>query len=132
MAIDRYPESTTQTNVALYSNYLFYVVFLMEMMLKLIGLGPKCYFHDHFNLFDAFIILVSTLDIILSSVLSGSSASSSLSVLRGFRILRLLKIIKSWEKLQELLATIANTLKDLRNFLILLFICMFAFTLLGL
>ena len=71
-------------------------------------------------------------DIVLSLVLRGDTSTSSLAVLRGFRIIRLLKIVKSWEKLQELLATIGNTLKDLRNFLVLLFICMLAFTLLGL
>ena len=46
--------------------------------------------------------------------------------------MRLFKLVKSWTKLQDLLSTIANTLKDIRNFLILLFIWMFAYTLLGL
>lgn len=43
-----------------------------------------------------------------------------------------MKLVKSWRTLQELLLTIANTLKDLRNFSLLLIIFIFAYTLFGL
>jgi hypothetical protein len=64
----------------------------------MIGLGMHEYFRDHFNKFDCFIIVISTIDLILSFTLKNKS-SSSLSVFRGFRILRLFKLVKSWEKL---------------------------------
>ena len=68
------------------------------MILKLIGYGYKDYFKDKFNLFDAFIVLVSTVDILI--LYSGlSNNSRGFTVLRAFRILRLLKIVKSWSKL---------------------------------
>ena len=57
---------------------------------------------------------------------------SSFSVFRAFRILRILKIVKRWHKLQALIQTITMTIRDLRNFMVLLFIAIFAYTLLGL
>lgn len=41
MAIDRYPMSTTQSNIESYANYIFYGFFVTEMVLKMIGLGPR-------------------------------------------------------------------------------------------
>ena len=79
------------------SNDVFYAIFVMEMILKMFSLGFKDYFADHFNKFDCFIILISTIDLILNIALQNSS-SSSLSVFRGFRILRLFKLVKTWEK----------------------------------
>jgi hypothetical protein len=70
------------------------------MLIKLIGLGLKPYVKDYMNLFDAVIVIISTVDIILNAVMPDngtSSSGSSLSVLRGLRIVRLLKIIKSWK-----------------------------------
>ena len=47
-------------------------------------------------------------------------------------MLRIFKLAKSWKKFQELLETIANTLKDISIFTILLFLFIFIYTLLGL
>lgn len=101
------------------------------MIIKLIGLGFKGYLHDKYNIFDASIVLISMIEIILNATSSGSN-NSTISKLRSFRILRLLKLVKSFRALSELLSTIANTLKDLRNFMVLLFICIFCYTMLGL
>jgi hypothetical protein len=94
-------------------------------------MSPKGYLKDGFNIFDALIILISTIDIVLNTVFNNSS-SSTLSVLRGFRILRLLKIAKSQSKMQDFQHTIAKTLVDLRNFSVLLVLVVFTYTLLSL
>jgi len=132
MSLDKHPISESQIRVIEIANYVFYACFALEMAIKLLGLGFKYYFRDRFNLFDAVIVVISTIEICLSQAKLKGTQNSALSVFRGFRILRLLKLVKSWEKLQELLSIIANTLKDIRNFTILLFICLFTYTLLGL
>ena len=38
-------------------------MFLIEMILKLIGLGVKNYVLDRFNLFDGFIVIVSLIEL---------------------------------------------------------------------
>jgi hypothetical protein len=68
------------------------------MIIKLIGLGIKFYVKDKYNLFDFILVLISTIDIILSGLkgkkLSGSKA---LLALRAFRLLRIFKLAKSWK-----------------------------------
>ena len=55
LALDRYPldpdVATTYNTINTVLTWLFFV----EMSLKLIGLSPKLYAKDRFNLFDAFI-----------------------------------------------------------------------------
>lgn len=94
MALDRYPIDDYEARAEDNANFAFYIFFVAELTIKIIGLGPKKYFKDGFNVFDALIILISSVDIIVNTVYNNSS-SSTLSVLRGFRILRLLKIAKS-------------------------------------
>jgi hypothetical protein len=52
-------------------NTAFFGIFLIEMIIKLIGFGFKQYFVDSYNSFDAFIVLVSVIDICISN-LAGS------------------------------------------------------------
>ena len=39
-------------------NYIFTAIFGIEMVLKLIGMGPYGYIKDPFNLFDGFIVIM--------------------------------------------------------------------------
>lgn len=39
-------------------NYIFTAIFGLEMLLKLLGLGPYGYIRDAFNLFDGFIVIM--------------------------------------------------------------------------
>ena len=39
---------------------------MLEMIIKLLGLGPKLYVHDKFNVFDMIIIFFSSTEIILT------------------------------------------------------------------
>jgi hypothetical protein len=49
-----------------YLNLAFFSVFTIEMILKLLGLGFRNYFKDLNNAFDAFIVIISAIDISLS------------------------------------------------------------------
>lgn len=131
MTQDKYPIDEELYTFQERSNYVFFGIFSTEMILKLLALGVKGYVKDRFNIFDGLIILLGIIEIVGLSVLEGKQ-TQFLSVFRGFRILRLLKLVKSWKKLQDLLSTMGNTLKDLRNFSVLLLICIITYTLLGL
>lgn len=56
---------------------------------------------------------------------------SAVTALRAFRLLRVFKLAKTWKRFELLLETMANTLKDVATFSILLFLFIFIFTLLG-
>lgn len=104
---------------------------MMEMAIKMTALGFKGYFKDKYNIFDCFIVGLNSIDIIIDSFVTEID-DHVVYVFRSFRILRVLKIAKSWKKLQYLLATITNTLSDMRNFLILMFVFIYTYTILGL
>lgn len=90
---------------------LFTVVFAVEMVMKLFGLGLKKYVADNFNVFDGVIVGVSLVE--LFNV--GDSGHSGFSVLRAFRLLRIFKIIKSWTELRILLVTVLKSLGAITN-----------------
>ena len=47
------------------ANIVFTVLFALEMVLSMIGLGIKEYCNDGFNIFDAIIVLLSLVDLTL-------------------------------------------------------------------
>lgn len=112
------------------------------MIVKIIGLGPMYYMKDKFNIFDASIVFISLVDVIIYYAIAGSngeedqssssnSSSGAISAMRTFRLLRIFKLAQSWKEFQNLLITIGNTMKDISNFSVLLFIFMFIYSLLG-
>jgi hypothetical protein len=102
----------------------FTVVFLIEMLMKLTALGFQEYCEDGFNLFDAFIVIMSYVE------LGMPGNNSSLSVLRAFRLLRIFKIIKSWDSLRILLSTVLESLTSITNLAVLILLYLFISSLL--
>lgn len=101
----------------------------MEMILKLIGSGPRIYFSSTFNVFDGIVVLMSFVDITLTAVTGGSAGG--LSALRTMRLARIFKLARSWSDLRKLVATIVFSIGNVSNAVVVLGIIMFIFTLLG-
>ena len=93
--MDKYP-SDNQVEITLeYINLVFFAIFLIEMILKLYVYGFKVYGQSNFNLFDAFVIIISTIDIIVSFLVTSydqEAAGAAVSVFRTFRLLRVFKL----------------------------------------
>lgn len=62
LALDRYPISEGELKAIEYTNLLFYLVFVIEMIIKLIGLGCGAYLKDTGRVFDMFLVIISTID----------------------------------------------------------------------
>jgi hypothetical protein len=109
------------------------VIFFLEMLIKVIGLGPKTYIKDAYNIFDALIVTLSIIDVCVSASLPDDvkMGKGAISVFRAFRLLRVFKLAKSWKQLNQLIQTIAKSLKDISSFSVLLFLLMFIYVLLG-
>ena len=65
LAFDRYPADKNIIEMHQKLNEIFTYLFIAEMLMKLLGMGFKEYARDRFNLFDAFIVVMSIIDIIL-------------------------------------------------------------------
>ena len=63
---------------------IFTVTFFIEMLLKLTAYTPRGYVQNSWNIFDGFLVIVSTVDLLLSK--TGAVSGNTLSVLRVFRL----------------------------------------------
>lgn len=129
--MDRFPEVPSQVNVLEVLNDSFSWCFFAEMVIKLIGLGPKIYVKDKFNIFDCIVVVVSIIENVINWAGVEGGTKGAISAFRGVRLLRVFKLARSWTSFRELLSKIMTTLKDISNFSVLLFIFMFVYTLLG-
>lgn len=68
------------------------VLFIVEMFVKMYGLGLRAYFMSLFNRFDFFVVLCGILEMIMFS--AGAVTPLGFSVLRCIRLLRILKVTK--------------------------------------
>ena len=105
-------------------NFAFSIFFIIEMALKVLGLGFKKYTEDRFNQFDALVVGMSIIEM-------ASAGGGSLSALRAFRILRVLKLVRSWVSLQKFLMTVYHTVMELGNLCFVVVLVIFIFALLG-
>jgi Na+-transporting methylmalonyl-CoA/oxaloacetate decarboxylase gamma subunit len=103
---------------------LFTAIFSLEVILKIIGLGMLQFARDKFNLFDAFILILSILELVIIS------GNSSFSALRAFRLFRIFKIFRVGN-LRVLLDSITMTLASIGNYVVLLVLFIYAYALLG-
>lgn len=57
-------------NILEIANLTFTFFFIFEMMIKLIGVGPKAYFADRWNIFDFIIVSISIIELVCILLLS--------------------------------------------------------------
>ena len=109
--------------------YVFNFIFLVEMILKLIGLTPIRYCSNFSNLFDGFIVVTGTTNMVYS--LMGASENSSLSMLRAFRLLRIVRLLNMLVEVQKLVNTVFGSLWPIMNLLLLIGFSMYIFAIIG-
>lgn len=66
LALDKYPPDLEESNLLDIFNLLFFAIFFAEMLIKIAGMGPKIYVQDPFNNFDAVIVSLSIIDVVVS------------------------------------------------------------------
>uniref|UniRef100_A0A8V5GXT2 Voltage-dependent L-type calcium channel subunit alpha n=1 Tax=Melopsittacus undulatus TaxID=13146 RepID=A0A8V5GXT2_MELUD len=121
------PPWLTQTQA--YANKALLSLFAAEMLLKLYALGPACYFTSFFNRFDCFVVCGGVLETAL--VERGAMEPLGISVLRCVRLLRVFKVTRHWASLSNLVGSLLNSMKSIASLLLLLFLFIIIFALLG-
>ncbi|XP_026318237.1 voltage-dependent calcium channel type D subunit alpha-1-like [Hyposmocoma kahamanoa] len=111
------------------ANFLFIVLFTMEMLLKMYALGFQGYFVSLFNRFDCFVMLCSVVEMALTA--TKTVPQLGISVLRCVRLLRVFKVTKYWRSLSNLVASLLNSIQSIFSLLLLLFLFIMIFALLG-
>ncbi|KAK3514062.1 hypothetical protein QTP70_002901 [Hemibagrus guttatus] len=129
VAIVHYDQPEWLTYALYLAEFVFLGLFLIEMSLKMYGLGPRSYFHSSFNCFDFGVIVGSIFEVVWAAVKPG--ASFGISVLRALRLLRIFKVTKYWNSLRNLVVSLLNSMKSIISLLFLLFLFIVVFALLG-
>lgn len=66
LSLDQYPALDQSTQNAFdVLNTIFTVIFTVEAVLKIIGLGVSAFVADKFNLFDSAIVLISLIEMMI-------------------------------------------------------------------
>ncbi|NXP84954.1 SCN5A protein, partial [Passerina amoena] len=124
MALEHYKMTKEFEHMLYIGNLVFTGIFTAEMIFKVIALDPYYYFQQGWNIFDSIIVILSLMELGLSSM-------GNLSVLRSFRLLRVFKLAKSWPTLNTLIKIIGNSVGALGNLTLVLAIIVFIFAVVG-
>lgn len=65
LMLSKYPIDEEREHIIEIFNLIFFGIFVAELLIKLVGMGPVFYFQEKFNLFDTAVVLVSAIDISL-------------------------------------------------------------------
>ncbi|XP_035684363.1 voltage-dependent calcium channel type A subunit alpha-1-like isoform X11 [Branchiostoma floridae] len=117
------------TNFLDFAEIGFLCLFILEMLVKMYGLGPKQYFRSAFNRFDCAVIIGSIFEVVWTTLKPGQSFG--ISVLRALRLLRIFKVTKYWGALSNLVISLLNSMRSIISLLFLLFLFLLIFALLG-
>lgn len=110
-------------------NRIFVSLFTLEMFLKMYSLGLQSYFVSLFNRFDCFVVISSIIELVLTN--TNIMMPLGVSVLRCVRLLRIFKVTRYWFSLRNLVASLINSMRAIASLLLLLFLFIVIFALLG-
>ncbi|RXM35869.1 Voltage-dependent L-type calcium channel subunit alpha-1F [Acipenser ruthenus] len=111
------------------ANKVLLSLFTVEMLLKMYSLGLQGYCVAFFNRFDCFIVCGGIVETILVEL--EVMPPLGISVLRCVRLLRIFKVTRHWASLSNLVASLLNSMKSIASLLLLLFLFIIIFALLG-
>ncbi|CAG5980843.1 unnamed protein product, partial [Menidia menidia] len=104
-------------------------MWLTQMLVKMYSLGLQAYFVSLFNRFDCFVVCGGITETILVELEIMSPLG--ISVFRCVRLLRIFKVTRHWQSLSNLVASLLNSMKSIASLLLLLFLFIIIFSLLG-
>jgi len=115
------------------ANLAFTIVFALEAILKMAGLGFEQYFMNLLNRFDLMVVIVSVIGTIIDYAATDPNDTlvSVLLVFRVCRVLRIFRLALRFAGIKRLLRTLLFTLPSVMNVLALLTLVIFIFTVLG-
>ncbi|XP_068453582.1 voltage-dependent L-type calcium channel subunit alpha-1D isoform X4 [Clinocottus analis] len=129
IASEHYNQPDWLTKVQDVANKVLLAMFTMEMLVKMYSLGLQAYFVSLFNRFDCFVVCGGIVETILVELAFMSPLG--ISVFRCVRLLRIFKVTRHWASLSNLVASLLNSMKSIASLLLLLFLFIIIFSLLG-
>ncbi|XP_036734215.1 voltage-dependent L-type calcium channel subunit alpha-1D isoform X8 [Manis pentadactyla] len=126
---EHYNQPDWLTQIQDTANKVLLALFTCEMLVKMYSLGLQAYFVSLFNRFDCFVVCGGITETILVELEIMSPLG--ISVFRCVRLLRIFKVTRHWTSLSNLVASLLNSMKSIASLLLLLFLFIIIFSLLG-
>ncbi|XP_051060697.1 voltage-dependent L-type calcium channel subunit alpha-1D isoform X2 [Phodopus roborovskii] len=126
---EHYNQPDWLTQIQDIANKVLLALFTCEMLVKMYSLGLQAYFVSLFNRFDCFVVCGGITETILVELELMSPLG--VSVFRCVRLLRIFKVTRHWTSLSNLVASLLNSMKSIASLLLLLFLFIIIFSLLG-
>uniref|UniRef100_A0A670I2M3 Voltage-dependent L-type calcium channel subunit alpha n=1 Tax=Podarcis muralis TaxID=64176 RepID=A0A670I2M3_PODMU len=126
---EHYNQPDWLTQIQDIANKVLLALFTCEMLVKMYSLGLQSYFVSLFNRFDCFVVCGGIVETILVELEIMSPLG--ISVFRCVRLLRIFKVTRHWTSLSNLVASLLNSMKSIASLLLLLFLFIIIFSLLG-
>ncbi|XP_034393717.1 voltage-dependent L-type calcium channel subunit alpha-1D [Cyclopterus lumpus] len=128
-ASEHYGQPTWLTEMQERANKVLLLLFTLEMLMKMYAFGLQIYFMALFNRFDCFVVCGGILETLLVEL--EFIPPIGISVLRCIRLLRIFKMTRHWAALSDLVNSLLNSMKAICSLLLLLFLFLIIFALLG-
>jgi hypothetical protein len=131
LSLDHHGISKSRELTLTQMNFYFTVIFICEMGLKLIGLGPINYLSDKMNYLDGMVVLLSIFELAFLSGGGALSAFRAVRIMRTFRVLRVARLLKSMQSMQTIMDVISRSISSFGYLSLLLLLFIFIYALLG-
>uniref|UniRef100_A0A672JIM5 Voltage-dependent L-type calcium channel subunit alpha n=1 Tax=Salarias fasciatus TaxID=181472 RepID=A0A672JIM5_SALFA len=128
-ASEHYGQPKWLTEMQERANKILLMLFTLEMLMKMYAFGLQIYFMALFNRFDCFVVCGGILETLLVEL--EVIPPIGISVLRCIRLLRIFKMTRHWAALSDLVNSLLNSMKAICSLLLLLFLFLIIFALLG-
>ncbi|XP_017265131.1 voltage-dependent L-type calcium channel subunit alpha-1D isoform X2 [Kryptolebias marmoratus] len=128
-ASEHYGQPKWLTEMQERANKILLLLFTLEMLMKMYAFGLQIYFMALFNRFDCFVVCGGILETLLVEI--DVIPPIGISVLRCIRLLRIFKMTRHWAALSDLVTSLLNSMKAICSLLLLLFLFLIIFALLG-
>ncbi|XP_058641923.1 voltage-dependent L-type calcium channel subunit alpha-1D [Onychostoma macrolepis] len=128
-ASEHYGQPQWLTDIQERANKILLALFTLEMLMKIYSFGFQIYFIALFNRFDCFVVCGGILETVLVEM--EVIPPIGISVLRCVRLLRIFKVTRHWAALSDLVSSLLNSMKAICSLLLLLFLFLIIFALLG-
>lgn len=116
------------------ANDWFTWIFIGEMSIKLLAIGPSKYLADKMNWLDGSVVTISIIELVITAIVGGggnTAAFSSVKVFRTFRVLRVARLLRQLKSMRTILAVVISSADGFLYITLLMFVFVFIYTLLG-
>uniref|UniRef100_A0AAQ5YGL0 Ion transport domain-containing protein n=1 Tax=Amphiprion ocellaris TaxID=80972 RepID=A0AAQ5YGL0_AMPOC len=130
MAAEHHNQPEYVQRLTEYSQYVFTLILIIEVLLKLVAFGVIRFLKNRWNLMDVIIVLTSIVSIVFGAMKMSQAFPINPNILRVFRVLRLTQVLKA-NTIRVLLKTVIKTVLQVGNISLLFMFFFFIFAALG-